>query len=616
MDHPYTGLDRHYYWRTAVSEKDPGARFQDIWTPRFSISRKTRLISAGSCFAQHVGGWLRENGYDWRASRLAPEATGFSFALGNIYTPAALAQWLGAALGELDLEHTSHIEGDVHHDLLRPTVFPDGFPDAAAFRDARRAATRELLAQIENAEVFIFTLGLTEAWLDERGTVYPVCPGTAAGRYEPARHRFKNYSYPEILEDLLQVRALIDRLNPYLKILLTVSPVPLTATASRDHVLVATTYSKSVLRAVAGHLSATDDRFDYFPSYELINAPQARTRFFADNLRSVTREGVDYVLAHFSDALHTGVDGGRGGSAPIIERPAAVGNPANDVFCDEEYLDSGPVVGDGAIPDVLLVGDSHMGKLSQALEGLGIAHLGGRTMNGSSWVEKRFALDEGMYFTVLDDGADRERWENLIGTFKRRVGVSGPGEVSGPGGVSGPSGVSGHPGKPVLFTNIGLHTHQSIDHCWNWLEKNFEIQGGISHAQLEKFFETEFAPHMALLKRLVQDFQVVLVSDPPLQAFFELMKNHVYVFEWYENGYEIISTALGCDFFNARRWLGTSGEIPEVYRLHVSDRKGNEDWFHGSDLYYRDLAKELAARFLKAKPPEALQHDQPGKRDG
>ena len=64
-------------------------------------------------------GWLRR-----RPGSLSPSE--------NIYTPAALLQWLKAALGELDLEHTSHAERGVHYDLLRPTVFSEGFPDLTA----------------------------------------------------------------------------------------------------------------------------------------------------------------------------------------------------------------------------------------------------------------------------------------------------------------------------------------------------------------------------------------------------------------------------------------------------------------------------------------------------
>jgi hypothetical protein len=107
------------------------------------------MISAGSCFAQHVGSWLVHNGYTWLPSPLVPDGTAFSFALGNIYTPAALVQWLRAALGETSLAGTTHVENGRHLDLLRPAVFPAGFEDAAALEDARRAALSEMLTRIE-----------------------------------------------------------------------------------------------------------------------------------------------------------------------------------------------------------------------------------------------------------------------------------------------------------------------------------------------------------------------------------------------------------------------------------------------------------------------------------
>ncbi|WP_428660504.1 GSCFA domain-containing protein [Reyranella sp.] len=52
------------------------------------------------------------------------------------------------------------------------------------------------------------------------------------------------------------------RRRPGVRFLLTVSPVPLKASASQNHVLAATTYSKSVLRAVAGQLADTYDDVD------------------------------------------------------------------------------------------------------------------------------------------------------------------------------------------------------------------------------------------------------------------------------------------------------------------------------------------------------------------
>jgi hypothetical protein len=158
-------------------------------------------------------------------------------------------------------------------------------------------------------------------------------------------------------------------------------------------------------------------------------------------------------------------------------------------------------------------------------------------------------------------------------------------------------------GKTVLFSNIGLHTHRSIDRCWNWIEANHDIKDAISQEHLDSFFETDFAPHLGLLEALSRDCRVIVIGDPPLQSLFELTRNHVYAFEWYEAGFEKAVTRRGCEFFSARCWLNASDDELEKYRLHIVDEVGNEDWFHGNDLYYRTLAGELSSRYLVTKNP-------------
>jgi hypothetical protein len=135
-------------------------------------------------------------------------------------------------------------------------------------------------------------MGLTEAWQDRvTGVEYAVCPGTVAGQFDPDRHLFVNHGFGALMGDMTAALRLMFRANRGLKVLLTVSPVPLTATASGQHVLTATSHSKSLLRAVAGELVAAQARVDYFPSYEIITHPAYRGRFFAPNLRSVLPEG-------------------------------------------------------------------------------------------------------------------------------------------------------------------------------------------------------------------------------------------------------------------------------------------------------------------------------------
>ena len=73
-----------------------------------------------------------------------------------------------------------------------------------------------------------------------------------------------------------------------MKFIVTVSPVPLTATASGQHVEVATAGSKAILRAACGRLIEKFRDVDYVPSYEIITSQTARGAFYAPNLRSVT----------------------------------------------------------------------------------------------------------------------------------------------------------------------------------------------------------------------------------------------------------------------------------------------------------------------------------------
>jgi len=84
------------------------------------------------------------------------------------------------------------------------------------------------------------------------------------------------------------------------KILLTVSPVPLVATYEKRHVLVSNTVSKSVLRVAADEVERAFDNVIYFPSYEIITSPANSGKYYQDDLRRVTDIGIDHVMRVFS----------------------------------------------------------------------------------------------------------------------------------------------------------------------------------------------------------------------------------------------------------------------------------------------------------------------------
>ena len=66
--------------------------------------------------------------------------------------------------------------------------------------------------------------------------------------------------------------------------------------------LVATSYSKAVLRGGLRDRQQRTGQCDnvaYFPSYEIVTGPFARGSYFAEDLRSVTEEGVSHVMRMF-----------------------------------------------------------------------------------------------------------------------------------------------------------------------------------------------------------------------------------------------------------------------------------------------------------------------------
>lgn len=349
--HPYERLEEDAFWSTAVAKRNM-FDIDGLWDPKFAISRSHPVATFGSCFAQHIGRALQRRGFHWQVTEPAPEGLSaanaakynygvFSARTGNIYTSSLLKQWVGWATGAAEVPDEVWWRDGRCYDPFRPNIEPSGFSSAEEMQASRGLAIESFLRCLKEARVFVFTLGLTESWVNaERGYEYPMCPGTVAGEFDASHHHFVNQMYPDIRKSLLESMRAILGVNPAIRFLLTVSPVPLTATMSGRHVLVATMESKSILRAVAGQMARQHTFVDYFPSYEIINAPPYRGSFFEPNQRSVNAVGVEHVMDQFFRCLDrkfplppartTARTTARAGGASRAEK--------DDVVCEEELL--------------------------------------------------------------------------------------------------------------------------------------------------------------------------------------------------------------------------------------------------------------------------------------
>jgi len=355
---PYLGLPKRAFWRRSVAGL-PAEEVDPVSDVPFTIGRTDTIATAGSCFAQHIAKTLVKAGFHYLVTERTPatahatdENIGvFPARFGNVYSVRQLRQLFQRAYGLFEPVDDAWQRADGRWiDPFRPRIQDAGFPSPEAVAEDRVVHLAAVRAMFETCDVFVFTLGLTETWIArEDGAVFPLSPGVEAPGRPDGDYAFHNFSVLEMVADLTAFLADLRTVNPGVRVILTVSPVPLIATYETRHVLQSTVYSKSALRVVAEEIVRSHQGVAYFPSFEIITGPHTRSRFFAEDLREVTDEGVQHVMALFrrhylSDdtaaaprPVRTEDVVSEGTRAAVAERLRSV----QAVVCDEEALDRG-----------------------------------------------------------------------------------------------------------------------------------------------------------------------------------------------------------------------------------------------------------------------------------
>ncbi len=350
---PYKNLPDVQFWKKSVATISP-EEVDPVYLPRFKIGKDDKVATAGSCFAQHIARTLSTSGFNYFISESAPDNLSaeeahaknfgvFSARYGNIYTARQFAQLFKRVSGEFSPvdDYWTNSNGRFV-DPFRPQIEPNGFESIAALKDSRRIHFDAVLKLFQETEIFIFTLGLTEGWKSKvDGAVFPLAPGVAGGEMDESKYEFVNFTVSEVIEDTKDALASLAKINSNCKIVLTVSPVPLIATYEPQHALVATTYSKSVLRVAADEIKRSNNNVDYFPSYEIITGSFNKGAYFEDDLRSVKPEGVDHAMRLFMKH-YTDNDQGNNKQTEYSNSDESSYTPAmKNVFgivCDEEAI--------------------------------------------------------------------------------------------------------------------------------------------------------------------------------------------------------------------------------------------------------------------------------------
>lgn len=288
-------------------------------TPKFTLSRQDKVFAIGSCFAREVEDALVASGFDVpthcdklfqhpllrRDDQQGGAYTGMrprSY-LNRYNTMSMLAEVkhiLGMApaieQGQLSYPINETAAADLHYSQSLPQV-------SLEKTVKRRGIIRDYLQSIiGECSVFVITLGLAEAWYDTSSASYlnntpgPRVLAAYGDHFEI--HLTDFLQHLQALEDIRE--TLTASLGDRLRLIVTVSPVPLEKTFFPQDVITTNLYSKSMLRAVAQEFAAIHENVDYFPSYEIVMLSDQDAAWGWDR-RHVTPHLVRYITGLFRE---------------------------------------------------------------------------------------------------------------------------------------------------------------------------------------------------------------------------------------------------------------------------------------------------------------------------
>ena len=293
---------------------DPNNRFAHFadpsFKPRFKLEPGQRIFTIGSCFARGIERALADRGFDIPTlayqgddREWGGDPTGYL----NNYVPPAIAPQVRWAFGmdRFDLDkHGAEAARARYVDLQLHT---DAWPAPAEFVEKRREVLNEMYRNLATSHVVLVTLGLIEAWFDNRSGLYiNRAPPKGASRSDPSRFELHVLDYNDVTASLEELVGLLDQVCPSdYRVILTVSPVPLTATFVDVDVAVANSYSKSVLRAAVEPFVAGREHIEYFPSYESVILTDRLTAFSDDQIHvngGMVRFNVDRMIRRYVES--------------------------------------------------------------------------------------------------------------------------------------------------------------------------------------------------------------------------------------------------------------------------------------------------------------------------
>ncbi len=268
-----------------------------VITPSFTMTPGETVFTLGSCFTRAMEDVLHATGFVVPCAEFAipeHERSGPrpNSAL-NQYVPPVMLQELRRARDGVAGVDTCLVDaGDDEVVDMQLFAAP---PVSRARGIERRREVAALFRRAFTSDVAIVTLGQIEAWWDAVGGQY--CNQMPTGRVidaAPERFYFRALTLDEIVAHVSETCELLCSGERLERIIITVSPVPISRAWEAGDALTGYVHAKSVLRVAAEAVASSFPQVDYFPSYDIV-ALSDRSTVFAPDRMHIRQPVVDHI---------------------------------------------------------------------------------------------------------------------------------------------------------------------------------------------------------------------------------------------------------------------------------------------------------------------------------
>ncbi|MEG1616322.1 MAG: GSCFA domain-containing protein [Bacteroidales bacterium] len=248
------------------------------------IGYDNKLLLLGSCFTEHIGGWLEDHYFD-----------ALTNPFGVIFNPESVARSLQNLLEEKVYTESELFEykgiwsSFDHHSRFSST---DPQHALRKMNDMRATASE----QLKNADFLIVTFGT--AWVfthREEARVVSNCHKLPERVFERTR-----LSVTEIVTRWSILLRQLLTVNPGIRVIFTVSPIRHLKDSLHGNQL-----SKASLLLAIEELNNQFENTSYFPSYELLLDDLRDYRFYAEDMVHPADIAITYIRNHFSETYFT-----------------------------------------------------------------------------------------------------------------------------------------------------------------------------------------------------------------------------------------------------------------------------------------------------------------------